>query len=80
VSSSVVGDQVRFSVLISVAPDTAVTVSGDWTFAEDRHTFDGTVAFAVAFGGPVVCTFTFASAGLLVRSRRHRVGLLAARA
>jgi hypothetical protein len=64
VASNVTGNRLSFSVPVPVAADTVVTVTGDWTFAEDRHTFDGTVKFAVAFGGTVVCTFTFVSSGL----------------
>lgn len=57
------GDQVTFSQLIPLQGDTTVTFGGKWAFAEDRHTFDGAVTYAVSFGGPIVCTFTFATAG-----------------
>ncbi len=56
-------DRVTFSDPIHLQGDTVVTFAGDWTFAEDRHTFMGSVTFAASFGGPVVCTFTSATTG-----------------
>ena len=57
------GDLLTFSTPLRLVGDTVITLAGKWTFAADRHSFTGPLTLAVSFGGPVVCTFTYASDG-----------------
>jgi hypothetical protein len=63
IPSTVSEDRITFSRSIPINGDTVVVLGGSWVFAEDRHTFNGAVTFAVSFGGPTVCTFRSASTG-----------------
>jgi hypothetical protein len=60
--STVVRDTLTFSVVVP-RPAGSITVSADWTFAQERHTFTGTTSFLVALDSVGSCTFVYATTG-----------------
>ncbi len=58
----VAGDRLTLSTA-SAVNNATVKLTADWTFAAERHTFQGKTVYDVTQAGGKACTFTFATTG-----------------